>query len=360
MKFHSNASFLAFLFKFIFIAFLFGAENSFAMKLYNTGSNIDISTTTSQLVCLAGGGDDDLWAAGWKAMLIAAGGGDVVIIRADRSRGGYESWIYNDDSRNGFPKVNSVKTISLTKAADANRADVEQLILNAELIFFAGGDQSVYINWFRGSKLAAAVDYVMKVKKVPVGGTSAGMALLAGIDYAANYSSPAIRNAMVTSEDVLKNPTGIFVDLDRSVLTPPFMNQVITDTHFSQRNRQGRLMGFMARAVYNNYGDIFYNNIKGIGADEGTAACYGGSGKTTVYGAGNAYFLKGNSQIERLRVDYSLDWFANRQAVSAYVINGSQTQSAQFDLSTWTGLGGVDQYWWVDGSNQLAPLFGIN
>ena len=360
MKYFSNVSYWGLFAKMIFTISFFCAQNSLALKLYNTGSTADVSATTSQLICLAGGGNDDLWATGWKAMLTAAGGGDVVIIRADGSRGGYESWIYNDDSKNGFPKVNSVKVISLTKAADANRADVEQLILNAELVFFSGGDQSVYINWFRGSKLAEAVDYVMKVKKVPVGGTSAGMALLAGIDYSANYSSPSKKNAMVTADDVLKDPTGIFVDLDRTVLTPPFMNQVITDTHFSQRNRQGRLMGFMARAVYNNYGDVFYNNVKGIGADEGTAVCYNSAGQAQVHGAGNAYFLKGNSQIERLRVGYSLDWFANRQAVSAYVINGSQTQSAQFDLGSWVGVGGVVQNWWVDGFNQLAPLFGID
>lgn len=314
--------------QFIFMFLIFSTQNSMALKLYNPGNPIDVSTTTSSVICLAGGGDDDLWAGGWKSMLEAANGGDVVIIRADGSRGGYESWIYNDDSANSFPKVNSVKTITITKDIDANRTDVEQIILNAELIFFAGGDQSKYINWFRNSKLIRAVEHMMNIKKVPIGGTSAGMALLADIDYAANYGSPTKKNTMVTAEDVLADPTGIFVDLDRTVLTPPFMNAVITDSHFSQRNRQGRLMGFMARAVYNNYGDITYNNIKGIGADEGTAVCYNSLGQAKVYGAGQAYFLKGASPIERITSVFSLDWFANRQAVSAYVISGAQLNSA--------------------------------
>ncbi len=342
------------LFPFLVIA----SEKPSAFKLYTTGSAIDVTTPTSQLICLAGGHKDDLWASGWKAMLNAAGGGDVVIIRADGKRGGYESWIYNDESKNAFPKMNSVTTISLTNASDANRDDVVQAIRNAEMVFFAGGDQSLYINWFRGSKLAAAVEHVMNVKKIPVGGTSAGMVLLAGIDYTANHDSPAKQDGMVTTADVLNNPTGVFVDLDRSVITPPFMKNVITDTHFAERNRQGRLMGLMARAVHNNYEDVSYNNIKGIGADEGTAVCYNETGVAKIHGSGNVYFLSGEAPIERINPGAALDWSANCQAVKTYVIHGSQIQSAQFDLRNWQGTGGASEFWKVDGQNSKSANFG--
>ncbi len=345
----------------LFFSFSVNAsEKPSAFKLYTTGSAIDVTTPTTQLICLAGGGDDDLWASGWKDLLNAAGGGDVVIIRAgdDGSNGGYDSWIYNDESKNGFPKVNSVKTISLTNASDANRDDVAQTIRNAEMVFFSGGDQSLYINWFKGSKLAAAVEHVMNVKKIPMGGTSAGMVLLAGIDYTSNHDSPAKPEGMVTTEDVLNNPTGKFVDLDRTVVTPPFMKNVITDTHFAERNRQGRLMGFMARAVYNNYEDVTYNNIKGIGADEGTAVCYDQVGMAKIHGSGNAYFLSGETPIAQIRTGAPLDWSANCQAVTSYVINGSQIQSAQFDLSNWRGTGGTSESWKVDSKNSKSANFG--
>lgn len=317
-----------------------------AIKIFTTGNPRDVVAKTNSLICLAGGGQDDLWSEGWSAMLEAAGGGDVVVIRAGGDRGGYESWIYNDEGSHGFPRVNSITTISLENAKDANRSDVEKLILNAEMVFFAGGDQSKYINWFRDSKLAAAVDYVMNKKKIPIGGTSAGMALLAGIDYAANYSSPSDRDGLVTSADVLKDPTGHFVSLDRSVLTPPYLNQVVTDTHFSQRDRHGRLLGFMARAVYNNYGDIFCNNVKGIGADEGTAVCYTESGVARVYGAGKVFFLIGNAPIEKIVAGSSLIWNAEKLAVSTYVIDGSQFLTAQFDLNLWIGSGGAHEFWY--------------
>lgn len=331
-----------------------------ALKTYVTGNTRDISTVSSQALCLAGGGNDDLWGAGWKYLLQQSGGGDVVIIRADGNRGGYESWIYYDQGGHGFPKVNSVRTLSLSKASDANLAEVETAILNAELVFFAGGDQSLYISWFHGSRLAAAVDYVMKVKKVPVGGTSAGMALLAGIDYTAKYSSPSKKGAMVTTEDVLKDPTGAFVDLSRSVLIPPFMKDVVTDTHFSQRNRQGRLFGFMARAVYNNYGDVSSGSVKGIGADEGAAVCFNETGAARVYGSGNVFFLKGNAPIERIVSGSSLDWYASRQAVSVYLIKGSASSTSGFDLNTWSGFGGNSHFWWVDGRSSSLPVFGVD
>lgn len=62
--------------------------------------------------------------------------------------------------------------------------------------------------------------------------------------------------------------------------------------------------------------------------------------------SGNAYFLKGESAIERIKPDFSFDWYAGRRAVAAYKINGLQTTTAQFDLSTWQGAGGIQVSWW--------------
>ncbi len=332
-----------------------------AERIYITGNTKDIApVSTTSSICLAGGASDDLWSEGWKRMLLGANGGDVVIIRADGTRGGYEDWIYNDTGVHGFPKVNSVQTILLKSASDANLATVEARIRNAELVFFAGGDQAIYESWFKGSKLATAVDYVMNVKKVPVGGTSAGMAILGGIDFTAAYSSPTKKGAMVTSADVMKNPTGTFVDLKRDIFSPAFLNEVVTDTHFSQRNRQGRMVGFMARAVFNAYPDVNISNIKGIAADEGTAYCYGETGAGKVYGTNSVFFIKANLPIERIQVGTSLNWLQNRTALKVYEVKGSNSQNASFDVFTWSGSGGTDLYWWVDGTNAAAPFFGVN
>lgn len=337
---------------------VFMAQPAWALKTYVTGNAGDVIKPTQQAVCLAGGGSDDAWADGWRYLLERSGGGDIVIIRADGSRGGYEPWIYEDPDNHNFPKVDSVTTLSFGRVGEANLASVETAILNAELVFFAGGDQSKYIDYFKGTKLAAALDYVVRVKKIPVGGTSAGMAILGDVDYGAHYSSPAKKGAMVTSADVMKDPTGSFIDLDRSFFVAPFLSGVVTDTHFSQRAREGRLVGFMARAVYNNYADVNLGNIKAIASDEATAVCYDETGQAHVFGANKAFFLKANGPIERIQPGTSLDWFYGGQAVNAYVIQGSANGSAVFDLNSWSGAGGSSEYWYVNGSNALAPFFG--
>ncbi len=330
-----------------------------AVQFYTTGNTANVTKTTSLGVCLAGGGSDDAWAGGWKFMLNKAGGGDIVVIRADGTRGGYESFIYNDDGNHGFPLVDSVTTIVIESASDANRTDVETAIRNAEMVFFAGGDQYLYISWFNNSKVESAVEYLLNSKKAPVGGTSAGMALLGGIDFTARYDSPDPNKDLVDSEDVMNDPTGYFVDLNRTVVNPPFMSNVITDTHFSARNRFGRIVGFMARADY-NWSDVSATSIKAIASDEGTAACFDGGGIAKVYGSGKAYFLKGNKAIERIRSGYSLDWWGSRQAVKAYVITGSAGGAGSFNLGSWSGSGGLSEYWWVDGSVESDPIFGRN
>lgn len=329
-------------------------------RIFEKGNAADKVVATQPLLCLAGGASDDLWVEGWVKLLTATNGGDVVIIRPDSNRGTYESWIYDDSGKNGLPKVDSVTTIGLGKASDAFDARAVTAVRNAELVFFDGGDQSVYLNMIEGTPLEQALEYTLHTRHVPMGGTSAGMALLAGVDFTAKY--PVSKKVIgVTSTYAMNDPTAKFVDLDRNTLVPPFLEQVITETHFSSRSRQGRLVAFMARAVYNNYGDINASNIKGIAADESTAYCYDTStGLGKVYGAGSVYFTKGNAAIERITPGASLDWFAQRQAVKVYQIQGSQNSAASFDLATWSGTGGIEKYWYVDGTNTTNAVFGEN
>ncbi len=329
-------------------------------KIYSKGNASDVTVTTQPILCLAGGASDDLWVDGWKHLLNASGGGDVVIIRPDSGRGTYESWIFDDSGNHGLPKVDSVTTIPLVKAADALSPEAATAVRNAELIFFDGGDQSIYLAMIEGTPLETALDYALHVRRVPMGGTSAGMALLGGIDFTAKYN-PSKKSSLVTSELAMKDPTAQYVDLDRQTLVPPFMEHVIPDTHFSQRNRQGRLVSFMARAVYNNYGDVNPFNIKGIGADEGTAFCYNtNTGLGKVYGTNSVHFAIGNANIERITAGFSLSWLWQRQAVKVYSIPASANASASFDLSTWSGIGGIAEYWYVDGTDEANPIFGQN
>ncbi|NUM89467.1 MAG: Type 1 glutamine amidotransferase-like domain-containing protein, partial [Bdellovibrionales bacterium] len=202
-------------------AVLFWAGHASALQVYRTGSPHDAATATSSLTCLAGGGSDDLWAAGWRRMLELSGGGDVVVVRADGERGDYESWIYADEGGHRFPRVNSVTTVVLDARRDADDPRAVEAVGNAEMIFFAGGDQSRYVDWIHRTGFERALYAAIFQRSVPVGGTSAGMAFLAGIDYTGRFSSPSSPGGWVSSEDVLADPSGAFVDLNPLVLVGP-------------------------------------------------------------------------------------------------------------------------------------------
>ena len=293
-----------------------------ALQIYRTGNPQDIKTKTSFQICMAGGGSDDLWSAGWRKLLRKSGGGDVVVIREDGQRGGYEEWLYHDLGRHGFPQINSVTTLTIESLEDAERPEVLRILKNAEAVFFAGGDQSHYIDFFKGSKAEKILNQLMLRKKIPIGGTSAGMAVLAGIDYTGRYGS-------VTSHDVLGSPMASFVDLDSQFLVPPYMKNVITETHLSQRKRQGRLLGFMKKAQSLKSSSERPLKIKGIGGDEGTAFCYNEKGKGSVYGSGEMVFV------------------SLHESTRAYHISG-KTKGAHFDLKKWKGRGGYVTSWLIE------------
>jgi cyanophycinase len=333
--------------KIILILGILISSKTWALEYYRTGNPNDVSTITQSQICLAGGGDDEKWVGGWKSLLKAANGGDVLIIRADTGRGDYEDWIYNDPSKLGLPKVNSVSTLVFSKRSEANSQFVVDKVNRAEYIFFSGGDQSDYVKFFNKTKFLKAVEERMNIKKIPIAGTSAGMAFLGGIDYTAIYNSPVDNESNVDSDDVLKDPTGKFVALENNILIPPYMKNILTDTHFSQRDRNGRLVGFMARAVYNRYEGVTSTSIKGIGSDEETAFCYNENGIGRVFGSGSVYFVKGNSPIEKIEKGSPLVWNNNQKALIVYEIN-AQSTDARFDLKDWKGTGGQFEYWWIE------------
>lgn len=331
------------------------SAKSFALQLYRTGSPIDHLGQVEPLVCLAGGGSDDSWAEGWRELLQHANSGDVVIVRADGARGGYEPWIYQDEGQHHFPKVNSVTTLVLESAQDANRPEVADVIRRAELIFFAGGDQSYYIRWIQNSRLLQEISLAVFRRGVAIGGTSAGMAILGGIDYAARYGSPRGPQENLTSDEVLQDPLSRFVDLSTNVLTLPFLQPVVTDTHFSERGREGRLVGFLAKASIQHLQGGDWAHLRGIGIDEGTAFCYGRKGLGQSFGVGAVYFLRARVPAERVVPGQPLVWYGQGHAL-AIEKQTAEDPRTYFDLRRWAGVFTEHESWWVDARGLLHKV----
>lgn len=293
------------------------------------GDPADVQTPTKGgLVIMGGGADVD---AAFQWMISRSGGGDVVIIRASSTDA------YNDYVRK-LGKVNSVETLKIDSRRLADNDGVAEIIRNAELLFIAGGDQSDYTGYWKGSKVMDAINYLLNDKKVPVGGTSAGAAILG------NYYFSGERGS-VTSAAALANPFVREITLYKDdFLKAPFLQNVITDQHFSQREREGRMAVFLARIMTD------WNKIPlGIAVDEATAVCIDEEGIARVVGNNKAFFLKTYSgkTPETLEASQAVTWDRDGEAILVSEISG-KVQNNSFDVSSFGPVEGsvVKDSWW--------------
>jgi len=306
------------------------------------GDTTDVTTTvTGGLVLMGGGSDVD---AAIKWMIDRSGGGNAVVIRATGTDA-YNPYI------KGLGTLKSVETLLINSRTLADDEGVARIIRNAELLFIAGGDQSDYMNFWRGTKTAEAINYLLNTKKAPVGGTSAGCAILGKMYYSGE-------NGSVTSDEALANPYRSTVSLYKNdFLNTPFLENVVTDQHYLTRARQGRHMVFLGRIIkdWNIY-------PKGIAMDERTAVCIDAAGIAKVFGTSKAYFLTTDvtRPPEQCVNGLPLNWVAANQAVKVFEVQASSAGSGSFSVSDFDAtkaIGGTWYWWWVsNGTFNQSPL----
>lgn len=281
-------------------------------EYYLVGNSNDVNTPTQSGTVLMGGGIDVDAAFQW--MINKSGGGDFVVIRATGTDA-YNPYIYS------LGTVDSVETIIITSRTGASDPFVLDKIINAEALFIAGGDQANYVDYWKGTPVEDAIHNLI-AQNVPVGGTSAGLAILGEFVFSA-------ANGTVDSSTALGNPFGRRITLERDFLVVPHLNGLITDSHFVTRDRMGRLATFLARIV----NDGWATRARGLGIDEETAVVVEADGSASILGNGAAYFLQTPGMPEVCLPRTNLTY----RNISVYRISGSGT----FNFATWTGNGGV-------------------
>ncbi len=304
------------------------------------GDSANVTKTVSGGMVLMGGSTDVDAAMKW--MIDRSGGGDVVIIRASGADG-YNSYIYN------LGTVNSVETLLINTKELANNDTVAYLIKNAEMVFIAGGDQSDYMKFWKGTKTEQALNFLLNIKKAPLGGTSAGCAILGNLYYSGE-------NGSITSPTALQNPYDVNITLyNNDFLKGPFMQNVITDQHYLTRDREGRSMVFLGRILKD-----WNIAAKGIAVDERTAVCIDATGKAQVFADFNAsrpysyaYFMVSSTtkQPEQLQVNTKVNWNRGEQAVAIYEIAASVSGGGNFNVANFNfseATGGKSYWWWID------------
>lgn len=243
---------------------------------------------TAGALMLVGGGDWDYGAFRWFAE--RAGHGHIVVLRASGDGEGGEE-IYRQ-----VGGVASVRTIVFHSRAASTDPRVLKILGQADGIFLAGGDQANYVRYWKDTPVARALDAHVRRGR-PLGGTSAGLAILGGTAYG------AMDGGSIDSPQALADPGGPAVTLVTGFLHMPRLAHVVTDTHFAKRDRLGRLVAFVAKARLRDPKAI------GLGVDEGAALCVESDGTARLHTPpGGFAWLVEPAGAAPVRAGRPLDW----------------------------------------------------
>ncbi len=288
-------------------------------RYYVTGSEEDVTTPTRGLLVMQGGGTDV--DENYVRMGEHGGGGDFVVLRASGADE-YNDYVY------ALCNCDSVETLVFENRAAAYDPFVAETIRNAEALFIAGGDQSRYVRFWQGTPVEDAINHVA-AKPAPVGGTSAGMAILGEFVYA------AMSEASLTAGHALADPFHDDLTLARDFLALPALGNILADQHLQERDRIGRTLAMLARLVH----DGWTPQARAIAADRetslhidpetGTAQVFATADHETPY----VYFMRtsGAPQVCEAGVPLTI------RGIETYRLG----PGGAFDLAAWEGRGGV-------------------
>lgn len=329
----------------------------------NPDAPVQIATppTTPSLVLMGGGPDVDV---AFRWMITRAGiqpgsGGRFVVLQAS-ARDTYGPYILysNAQSSTTNPPVDgwtggaslglsSVETLNVPSVDAANDPFVNAVVARADAVFIAGGDQANYIRFWKGTELDRTLKTLLS-RNAPLGGTSAGMAVLGQFDFS------ALRGT-VTSAQALADPYNKYVTLDPSPLslnggfiTPPALANTVLDTHLDSRDRMGRLITFMARLVAPvgtkgcTGGILSASAARGIGVDVEAALLVQGNGAYQPFTARRVTNVStiSESAVYFLRPLQAPTVCAPGKPLSMSTVEVRKLADSNtvFNLSDWTGV----------------------
>jgi hypothetical protein len=232
---------------------------------------------------MGGGGEHD---AASTQFVEGAAGGDIVILRASGSLTSYPDYFLFVLTPSVSPS--SAVTVLTTVPSAGDDPAVLCWLGAAEAVWLAGGDQWNYLDGWPET-LHSALS-VAQARGVSVGGTSAGAASLGEAAFDAEFGT-------VTSAEALVNPFHQKVSLSYPIFAAPELSGVLVDSHFSDRDREGRLLTFLARFLEERQ----RTEVVGIGLDEGVAVMIQGGVFTVFAPQGQAawlYRVRGPFQLE--------------------------------------------------------------
>ncbi len=286
-------------------------------KYFRAGNSADSAAKPRGGFALMGGGDKQEPA--FKFLCERANGGDFLVLRAN-TEDEYAQEV-NKDIQAVCP-LNSVGTIVFTDREDSDDPKVVEIISQAETIFIAGGDQSNYVRFWQETPVQDVLNRHIAAGK-PLGGSSAGLAILGEFSFASIIDT-------IHSPDALADPYGNKVTLSRDFLHIPLLGGTITDTHFAKRDRMGRLVVFLARILQ----DGWAKEVRAIAVEENVAVLLEPDGNAKVVGEGPTYFFSAKHPPEICRRKSPLRF-------TGLTVHRAPA-GATFNVKEWKGTGGDD------------------
>lgn len=268
------------------------AQKSTMLTIYPRAGSALASGVTPQgpgLVLMGGGGDVDsafIWMHDTIAGSRRGNGGDIIVLGASGAND-YDQYFLK------LAHFNSVQTLTIQRGASAKDLQTAASYVDrSQGVFIRGGDQANYV-WWKGSSLAAALKRLYERGGV-VGGNSAGLAIQGEWTYDSVAADAAGADVEVTTRNAVPNPSEPIISFTHDLFDWPPLRGVITDSHFVQRDRLGRLAVFLAR-LRQQHGA---SDIMGLGIDTESAICIDKRGIGTLKRKGpngSALFLVGGT-----------------------------------------------------------------
>jgi cyanophycinase len=175
--------------------------------------------------------------------------------------------------------ASEAKNFVISSTATANLQETYDSLVTYNVIFFKGGNQWNYYNRYKNTLTHDAVEWVYEQGGV-IGGTSAGLAILSKVVYTA-------KNGTVYPYEALEDPFNDYMTLANDFLD--IFPGYIFDSHFVERARFGRLIGFLG-----NWEIAQDESVIGVGVDDVTAFCIDNDKTGYVFGSGAVNIYKAN------------------------------------------------------------------
>ncbi len=198
--------------------------------------------------------------------------------------------------------IRKIKILDIKHRIDAYKGENIEIIRNADLIFFTGGDQLRITSVLGGTPIYKALEDKFNNGCI-FAGTSAGASVMSDV--------------MISSGEGKNAPRRKGIRLAPGL---GFIEDCIIDQHFEERGRIGRLMTSIAQ-----------NPEKlGIGIDEDTAIIVNDQNKFRVIGSGAVYVLDGAKCTENIISSQSIEEVISIFGVELHLLNNK----CVFDITT--------------------------